>query len=336
MSLDDDEQAAAFYIRRQRDDWSLLDQAELDRWLSEPTHQRAFRRIEETWQRIEAHASTPELIVLRGDALRRSRGAGWQAWLRPGRWRWALAASVVLLLGAGFLTMLASAREVSYHTGFGQRRVVELTDHSQVALDQDTVMHVRMTRDARVIELLRGQAQFMVAHDRRRPFLVEVGPSTITAVGTSFNIEYLDAHMKLDMVEGRVLVAVAGPTRTPQVGSTPAELGRHPLDLASGEELTVAPGGEAQLLHNADVAAAIAWRNGKIIFKNTSLGDAVRRLNRYSRVQLRIVDPVLARERINGVFQLDDALVFADAIESTLGVQAHRIGSQELVLSPAR
>jgi transmembrane sensor len=192
----------------------------------------------------------------------------------------------------------------------------------------------------------------MVAHEHRRPFLVQVGPSTITAVGTSFNIEYLDARMKLDMVEGRVLVAVAGPSHasgstnptdpsaaasdSARARSAPEESTPRPLDLSAGEELTVAPGGEAQLVHNADIAAAIAWRDGKIIFKNTPLGDAVRRLNRYSLVQLRIGDPALAQERINGVFQLDDALVFADAIESTLGVQAHRIGSRELLLSPAR
>src|SRR6185312_14443765 len=124
--------------------------------------------------------------------------------------------------------------------------------------------------------------------------------------------------------EGRVIVA------EDHAGS-----GHRTLDMSAGEELQVAPGGQTQVLHDADVAGAIAWREGKIIFKATPLGEAVRRLNRYSVIKLRINDPSLAAERISGVFDLGDALVFADAIQSILGVRAQRINAGELVLSPA-
>jgi transmembrane sensor len=234
--------------------------------------------------------------------------------------------------------LLLRSGEVSYRTSFGHRRIIQLTDHSQVALDQRTALRVRMTRDSRVVDLVDGQAQFIVAHDSHRPFLVQAGASTIAAVGTSFNVEYFDQRMKLDMVEGRVVVAIERPSAASAAATTAP---RHPeparatLDLSAGEELDVEPGGEAQVVRNADVAAAVAWRQGRIIFKNTPLGEAIRRLNRYSVIKLRISDPSLAAERINGVFELGDALVFADAIQSTLGVQAQRTGPGELTLSPA-
>lgn len=351
MSVDDEvpapappgsleEQAAAFYIRHQQADCSPEERAELDRWLTDPAHQLAYLRVQKAWRRIEPHVDSPALLLLRADALQRSGRSGWRHWFRPGAlgWRWAAVASIVLV-AAVLQNHFAGSRELSYRTSFGHRRIIQLTDSSQVALDQRTALRVRMTRDARVVDLVEGQAQFLVAHDPRRPFLVQAGPSTIAAVGTSFNVEYLDQRMKLDMVEGKVVVAVA---RAPAVSvtATPAPRPRGAsergtLDLSAGEELDVGPGGQSQILRNADVAASTAWREGKIIFKNTPLGDAVKRLNRYSVIQLRVSDASLAQERINGVFELGDALVFADAIQATLGVVSRRVNPDELVLSTA-
>jgi len=213
-------------------------------------------------------------------------------------------------------------------------------------LDGRTAIRVTMARDARVVHLLGGQAQFIVAHDPHRPFLVEAGGSTITAVGTSFNVEYVDADLRVDMVEGQVVVAVAEPRAAPgrpSAGRPPAATAaaaaaaaaERTLDLVAGEELDVGPRGRTQLVRNADISAAIAWRQGKIIFKNTPLGEAARRLNRYSNIQLQISDPSLAQERISGVFDLGDTLVFAEAVESSLPVVARQAGPNLLILSPS-
>ncbi|HTT06951.1 MAG TPA: FecR domain-containing protein [Steroidobacteraceae bacterium] len=327
-----EEQAAALFLRHQHADCSPEECAELDSWLRVPAHRRAFRKVQQAWRSIEPHAASPALLVLREESLQRwGRRGALPSWFRPGApaWRWAAAAAIILMIAAlpGYLLR---SREVSYHTTFGHRRIIQLPDHSQIALDQGTALRVRMTRDSRVVDLLDGQAQFLVAHDPHRPFLVQAGASTIAAVGTSFNVEYVDQRMKLDMVEGRVVVAIAT-----TASSQPPDAQRATVDLSAGEELDVERGGGAQIVHNADVAAAIAWRQGRIIFKNTPLAEAIRRLNRYSRIQLRISDPSLSAERINGVFELGDALVFADAIQSTLGVQARRTSPDELVLSPA-
>jgi transmembrane sensor len=65
---------------------------------------------------------------------------------------------------------------------------------------------VRFTVDARTIELLDGQAQFSVAKDPARPFKVKAGAKTIVAVGTVFDVEYVDRQVQVAMVEGRVAV----------------------------------------------------------------------------------------------------------------------------------
>lgn len=333
-----EEQAAALYLRRQRPDWGPEDQAQLESWLSNPAHRAAFRKVMRAWQRIESHAASPELIGLRAQTLHRTqRRPGPGRWLRPAadRWQWAAGALLALLLGVALHPLLSSHGEVSYRTAFGQRRVIELADHSQVAMDQRSALRVRMSRDARAVDLVEGQAQFMVAHDAHRPFLVKAGASTITAVGTSFNVEYLDARMRLDMVEGRVVVAVGHPASAGNLHDAVSRRSDRTLNLSAGEELDVGPGGTTQIVHNVDVGAATAWRQGRIIFNNTPLGEAVRRLNRYSRIQLRIEGPALEQERINGVFELGDAMVFAEAMQSSLAVTVRQSNPGELILSPA-
>lgn len=325
-----EEQAASAIIRAQSGQWTAQDQARLQAWLADPDHARAFHTVRQAWRAVGAHSASPELIALRLAAL---RGRGLLR--RP----WTIAAAV-LLCGFGLWLGRDRVTPIGYQTAIGEQRVVELTDQSRIALDAATSLRVRMTRDARVVTLLKGQAQFMVAHDSRRPFLVEVGADTITAVGTSFNVEYLDQRMKVDMVEGKVTVAVAPPAPPRALAAATFKPLRAPaadrmLELAAGEELDVGPGGQPRIQRNADIDAAIAWRQGRIIFKNTPLGEAVRRLNRYSSLQLQIGDASLAAERISGVFGLGDTEVFAEAVQSSLPVIARRNGPNRLVLAPA-
>ena len=67
---------------------------------------------------------------------------------------------------------------------------------------------------------------------------------------------------------------------------------------------------------NGDIAAATAWRDGNVVFRDEPLSDAVHRLNRYSSLRLRIDDAALATLRINGVFAKGDSAAFARSVEA--------------------
>ena len=223
--------------------------------------------------------------------------------------------------------------------GIGEQRIIELEDRSRIALDALTTLRVRLSRDSRVIELARGQAQFMVASDPRRPFRVEAGEHTITAVGTSFNVDYLDRYMQVAMVEGKVAVSVGVPTGASVGGSSrnfSSAFAHRTIDLIAGQELRVEPDGRALLVPDADIAAAIAWRQGIVIFKDTLLSDAVRELNRHSRLQIRIGDPSLEALRVSGVFESRDAQGFLEAVQSFLPVIAAQESPELVRLLPAR
>jgi len=334
-----DEWAAATVLRRQTGEWTADDQREFDARLADPAVAKAFASASSAWRAVGEHATAPELMVLREQALAGVRRTNLQRWFMPRRaLQWGAAAAVVAFLAVGLMvgTLFDDVTEASFATEIGEQRIVELEDHSRIALDAGTTLRVRLARDSRIVELVQGQAQFMVAHDPRRPFRVQAGEHTITAVGTSFNVEYLDQRMEVAMVEGKVAVSIGAPAD--EAGgsvSRVAVAGKGTVtDLVAGEALRVDADGRTRLDRKADIDAVIAWRQGKIILKDTPLGEAVRRLNRYSRLQVRIGDASLAALHVSGVFESGDTLAFVEALQSYLPVVVYRDGPDLLSLSP--
>jgi transmembrane sensor len=309
--------AAELYSRRQRGDWGPGLESELQmRIATDPRFADAWRRVEGAWKTVGSFATSPELMALREQAIARTRRATARRWRYPGaRSPWKLAAAL-----AGLAVALATAVQISplgyrpgvYRTSLGEQRIVDLPDGSRVALDARTRLRVQFSQDARVITLTDGQAQFNVAQDPARPFKVLAGGRAIVALGTVFTVAYMDREVNVAMLEGKVAVV-------PEVRGSLA-----PIELAAGEGLHVTRSGETLVTRKADLEAATAWREGKIIFHSETLADAVARLNRYSRVRIEIQSAELAGMKVSGVFEAGDTAAFSEAVESYLPVTVDR------------
>jgi transmembrane sensor len=92
------------------------------------------------------------------------------------------------------------------------------------------------------------------------------------------------------------------------------------IELIAGEELHVSRDGHSTVNPKADIEAATAWRDGKVIIRSESLGEAVQRVNRYSRRQIQIDDAALAAKLISGVFEEGDIQGFVSAVQRYLPV----------------
>jgi transmembrane sensor len=326
--VDPHDRASELFLQRRNSTWGAADQIALDaRLVADSSFAQAYRRVEESWDSVGRHAASPELMALREQAIARARRASALRWALPGAhgaraWNWAAAAA---LATCGIVWQLSpyGYNPGTYQTGFGEQRVVELSDKSRITLDARTHLHVRFSADARIVELLEGQAQFSVAKDPARPFKVQAGAKTIVAVGTVFDVEYVDSQVHVAMVEGRVAVLTQtnrGAAAAPPSDSRASDLS--PIELSAGEALLVGANGVATVLAHADVEAATAWRQGKVVFHDETMSDAVRRLNRYSRQQVVIDDLELGRMKVSGVFDSGDAQAFAEAIQAYLPVEA--------------
>ncbi len=329
-AVDLNDEAADLFLRRRDGSWNEAEQAALDsRLAGDPAFADAYRRVQESWESVGRHATSPELMALREQALARARRASMRRWSLPGArsrylGKWVAAAATLLLVCIVLWQFSPYGYEPGlYKTDFGEQKAVELSDHSHIVLDARTRLRVRFSADARIVQLLEGQAQFSVAKDPARPFKVQAGSKTIVAVGTVFDVEYVDREVQVAMVEGRVTVLThdrSGSAATP--GANSKSSASSPVELSAGDALQVRADGAATLLPRADIEAATAWRQGKVIFRDQTLAAAVHRLNRYSRRQVIVDDPALAQMKVSGVFDSDDAQAFADAMQAYLPVTA--------------
>ena len=328
-ALDDDrltleEEASAVFVQRLHGEWTAMDEAAFEkRMASDAEYADAYARAQDSWAMLDTHAESAEVMRYREEAIAYARRSNGRRWLKTHRyarsgWRAAAALTAALLLGVAWQLSPYGYVPGEYRTGIGEQKVVDLEDHSTIVLDAATRLRVRFTPDARIVELQNGQAQFSVAKDPTRPFKVEAGGRTIVALGTVFTVEYVDSQVHVAMMEGKVAVVSTALPATTSVSPGSSE----GISLITGEELRVSRDGRSTVTPKADLEAATAWREGKVIIRAEPLGDAARRMNRYSRLQIRIDDTALAAKQISGVFEAGDTQGFLSAIELYLPVEA--------------
>src|SRR5262249_55757519 len=109
------------------------------------------------------------------------------------RWRpqpWLLAPAAMAAIGAVTLAFLflrhggtqPDANVVAYNlqTRHGEQLTRQLPDNTVVKLDTDTEVSIRFDSKQRVVRVIQGRAEFKVAHEPARRFLVQAGTVGIT------------------------------------------------------------------------------------------------------------------------------------------------------------
>jgi transmembrane sensor len=225
----------------------------------------------------------------------------------------ALAASILVTLFAGTLAWKQWFSGV-YGTGIGEQRSITLVDGSTVELNSRTRIKVRYSSAERRIDLLQGQALFQVAKNPTRPFIVQTGSTKVRAVGTQFDVYRKVAGTVVTVIEGRVAVGdaqaareagdgTATAMRVPAVGAPAVAIDE--ILLAAGEQLTMTATAIATK-QTANVAAATAWTQRRLVFSSAPLAEVVEEFNRYNAIPLVIADPTLADTQISGSFSSTD------------------------------
>lgn len=300
------DEAAAWHARLGRQAVTTEELRDFRRWRAQPANAAAYAHLERTWTQAGALRHDPEILSATQAALQRRR-------------RRKAAGRTPLILGAGLAALATAALIValllggglprSYDTGVGEQRLIVLNDGSRLRLNTDSKVRVRYARDARTLELLRGEAFFEVAHDPSRPFTVEAGEADVRALGTKFDVRRFADGVQVTLVEGSVRV---------QAEDRPAA-----WTLKPHEQLTIAKG-LAAAPRPADPAQATSWTDGRIVFASTPLAAAVAEVNRYATRKVELDVPALARAPVNGVFDTGDTEAFVAAVTTLFDLEADR------------
>jgi transmembrane sensor len=128
----------------------------------------------------------------------------------------AIAAMVLLLLllpGTPSEESAGTSRHYSAPTSVP--RTETLSDGTRVKLAPATTLDEEFTARQRNVRLPSGEAEFTVAHDQSRPFLVHTPfDGVVQAVGTVFKVSISDKQVNVRIDEGTVKVSRAGSSDT--------------------------------------------------------------------------------------------------------------------------
>lgn len=268
-------------------------------WRSRPANAAAYRRLEGVWADAGDLRGDPDIRkVLAATTGPRLERLGWRG--RP-VWAGAALCGVLACLVLGVALWREGQNAVS--TEVGEQRVVRLEDGSTVRLNTDSRLRVRFAQARRGVVLERGEALFTVAPDPSRPFVVDAGGTDVTAVGTIFAVRRDDERIAVTLLSGKVDVTAARPL----AGSR----GRQDTRLAPGEQHVVSPSGRST--RSVDAAAQTSWAEGRLVFRDTPLSDAVEEVNRYLTAPIRLDAAGVETVAVNGVFQTGDRDAFVSA-----------------------
>jgi transmembrane sensor len=292
--------------------------AALDLWLEEdPSH----RPLLEQYRQLNAVLAQrlPELAAAGAVERTSARKAIPSAWAKRSLLAGALAAATataVWFAGPwnGTQTFAAPA---------GQQRTLELADGTHLELNAGTRIVVRETGSMRGARLLDGEAFFIVAKDKSRPFVVETPAGSVRVTGTVFDVRSEDtAPLEVTVVEGSV-----------EVKADAAEGSRPPVALGSDESLSLGDGGvSVAKLSAASVADTLAWRHGRVVFDGTPLRQALERFAHYSGRRITAA-PGTENFRVAGAYRLNDPDGFVRQLEAIYPVRAVSAPDGSITLS---
>ncbi len=298
------EEATTWFMRVRAAEATPEDVAAWLRWVeADEAHRLAFERVLQTWDATGA-VSLEALDRLPSRRLTRSAVAAVQT-LRPPerrrRWRrvagMALAASLLAAVAlpplqpymarAWYGTTGSASQQI--RTAHGEPRDALLPDGTRIHLGAATGLHLDFSPQLRRVEAAEGEVYYQVKHDRSRPFVVQAGDVTVTAVGTAFAIRREAGNVSVVVTEGAVDIAAHNAsTRT----LLRAQAGQR-MRYEQGE-LVAAIGSPTHL------PAAIEWRPDLLRFEDEPLRVVVASLNRYAGKSIELQDASLGELHFTG------------------------------------
>lgn len=308
------DEAAQWFVRLQDAELSAAERQQFDAWLNEhPRHQYEFDVLQGLWSATDLLPKARLQALCEAPAEHSKRRAVL---------RYAVAASVVAVaVGVGLFSGLGQPKSYSaeFSTRLGEHRQVALPDGSVMDLNSRSVVAVHYEKGRRGVELKQGEAMFSVEHDASRPFVVAAGAGRVTVTGTRFDV-CRDADQTRVAVEAGT-VKVQG------------RLLDQMVTLTAGRGTHVDTQGQVAAAYAVNAEELTAWRTGKLVFNNATLGEVAREVSRYREQPLRVSTTAVGNLRLTSVFKSNDTDALLKALPHILPVALRTLpdGSQEII-----
>lgn len=335
------ESAAAEWLVRHDRGLTAAQQDAFLQWLAaSPAHREAFERHRRMWADFNAlaqwrpeHSAAPNPDLLAMPP-------------RPSPLRWfapllAAAAAVVLALWWAPSVQRDERALVAFEAT--EYRQENLPDGTVLDLNRGAHVVLQYSPGERRVVLVQGEAQFAVAKNPARPFVVRAGGVDVRAVGTAFNVKLDGAQLEVLVTEGTVHVAQnpATPVSPDPVSATtppaPPVVARITAGHRTVIPVTSAPSAPVVVPATPqEIERLLEWQPRLLDFEAAPLAEVVATFNRRNRLQLALADADLGAMPIVASIRSDNVEGFVRLLETTLGITAERRTPHEIILRRAR
>ena len=196
---------------------------------------------------------------------------------KRGTSRWmSVAATIVLLLGLGYLTykrlsvetQVIPVTEIVKTTEWGKKLNLTLPDGTQVRLNSGSTLKFpdRFDGNTREVELS-GEAFFEVTKNPNKPFIITSGEVSTTVLGTSFNVNTYPESQQVAVTVATGKVKVASKDSEVLLGPNEQGVFDKSTKIISKEQI--------------DIAAFLYWKNGVLHFEDVRLTKVMESLERW-------------------------------------------------------
>jgi RNA polymerase sigma factor (sigma-70 family) len=200
----------------------------------------------------------------------------------------AMAAMLLLSTGVAWLIDPAyDTRQIT--TAAGQRSALTMADGSRIQLNTDSELRIESRLFSRRMTLLRGEAGFDVAHTYRS-FVVEANRTTVTDIGTVFDVRNEEDGARVSVQQGAV-----------EVRSDDGQ-----SQMLTANQAVRSAGGKLDKLTELEPGQSGAWRRGKLYFNGTSLQEAALDMQRYLAQPIVLADARIGDLRLSGEYDIKD------------------------------
>lgn len=224
-----------------------------------------------------------------------------------GRPAWA--AAVVLAVTAG---LWWSNERFDATTGFGESRTMRLADGSQLQLDTDTAVDIKVGDRERRVDLARGGIYVEATSAARPPLLIDASVGQVRVHDGAVSV-------RRDL-DGSVAVAVE--RGQAEVVGTALDA---PAVLHAGDVLRFDRRTHSGVRHE-EAPRALAWRQGELQFENEALGRVMDEVRRYDRRLWYGPAGAVAETRLSTVVAFDHIDDWLDTLPRTLPLDIVRVG----------
>lgn len=275
--------------------------AQLNRWLGEKSSQSEIRELFETeWEEnIEKETlvrfqDIHEKIISYESGKKNLKNLVYRKIISSYQKVAAILLIPGLLFSVLYFTEKLNAEDQYFETcaARGQKSYLILPDGTSVWLNSDTQIKYssQFGKSTRRV-IINGEALFKVTKNEKKPFVVQTGSTEIEVLGTTFNVmAYPDEdEIETSLLEGKIKLTASGDGKQ---GLTET------MEMKPGQTLKYSKSKKLFWFASFDDAEITGWKNNRLIFRNDSFENLIKKMERWFNVKVIYEEPELEEQRL--------------------------------------